>query len=355
MKSNKQLNDYFKKNDFVVYTANKTNFSKFNTLTKQIKQLEIAKNKKKNGVMFYNENGTQSYFIKICDLNKMKKKLLRVGESPRSDEEYINIAVEVMKRFEGKKMCIGGSFALKLWEIYLKSKGCDIQLTEQIEPSNVDVFGKYYPLKRGMNKNYLDYVQIKLLYTPTGGIVLPKAYEDVYTFSNLSGNAHLVSGNYTYNVLQFGNEQINVSSIASLESGTKERLNNGTKPNKAIQAIAYIDAFKLCPEAQRLQSKTETLTTGYTPQKSSKRMRPPPSSPGDAPSPPVPFALNTPPPSPGAAPHGFSYNTPPSSPGAAPYTPPPGAAPYTPSPGAAPNGFSTPPPSSPGAYAYTTP
>ena len=182
-----------------------------------------------------------------------------------------------MAEFRGKKMCIGGSFALKLWDIYVKSVlGCEESrygLTD-IKPSDIDIYGKYYEIREGAHSNeYIDFAKEYSIYRSQNEATRPKPYENVFKFTNnqgkeISGNVHLNAKGITYNILNFGNNvTINVASLDTLQEGLNIRIEDETKLEKAKQAQEYLRYFKCCLCTSMTNSNQNNLSTGYTPSK----------------------------------------------------------------------------------------
>ena len=325
MSQNKKLEQYYQSNNYVVFSATPNNSRKFSNLAKQVSQLEKAKKGGKKGVFFYNAKGTKSFLLETKSLSKMKKALLKGGNTPPStpgqnyrsppstpgqmynspqatgtpvsmnspppvqmvnnnvqrwdDEAFINFANSVMQQFQsqGKVMFIGGSYALKLWSIFFQRKGC--QFTEELTPiipSDMDIYGKYYEIRRyGQSNEYREFAESKIIFQNPQGPTKPKPYENVFSLENnngrrMSGNAHLVSGEHTYNSLDFGNGRIiNVASLDTLQKGLDIRLDSGTKPEKAMQAQLYLNQFRLCKIGLQIQTNNRQLTTQLTPKRNS--------------------------------------------------------------------------------------
>ena len=283
MKGGRELENYYRGNNYIVFAANKTNFNKFSNLAKQIKQLENAKKNGKKGIMFYNSTGTNSYLLETKSIGKMKRSLLRGGEpipipiNKYTDKEFVRLAGKVMAEFPDKKMFIGGSFALKLWDIYvlhiLKCKESRYGLTD-IKPSDIDIYGKHYEIRKGAHSNeYISHAEEHSIYRSPNGATQAKPYENVFTFTNnqgreISGNVHLNAKGLTYNILNFGdNITINVASLDTLQKGLNIRIGDGTKLEKAKQAQEYLRYFKCCLCASMINSNKNNLSTGYTPSK----------------------------------------------------------------------------------------
>ena len=341
MSQNKKLEQYYQSNNYVVFPANTNNSRKFSNLAKQVSQLEKAKKDGKKGVFFYNAKGTKSFLLETKSLSKMKKALLKGGNTPPStpprtpgqgydtppmtpnyrsppstprqmynspqatgtpvslnspppvqmvsantqrweDEDFINFANSVMQQFQGKVMFIGGSYALKLWSIFFQSKGCQFnaELTP-IHPSDMDIYGKYYEIRRyGQSNEYREFAESKIIFQDPREPTRSKPYENVFSLENnngrrMSGNAHLVSGEHTYNSLDFGGGRIiNVASLDTLQKGLDIRLESGTKPKKAFQAQMYLNQFRLCKVGLQIQTNNKQLTTQLTPQKSRRNTNP---------------------------------------------------------------------------------
>jgi hypothetical protein len=281
MKGGRELENYYRGNNYIVFAANKTNFNKFSNLAKQIKQLENAKKNGKKGIMFYNSTGTNSYLLETKSIGKMKRSLLRGGEpipiTEYTDEDFVRLAQNAMAEFRGKKMCIGGSFALKLWDIYvthvLECNESRFGLTP-IQPSDIDVYGKYYEIREGAHSNeYIDFAKEHRIYNSPNEATRAKPYENVFTFTNnqgkeISGNVHLNAKGLTYNILNFGNDvKINVASLDTLQKGLNIRIDDGTKLEKAKQAQEYLRYFKCCLCTSMLEINQNNLSTGRTPSK----------------------------------------------------------------------------------------
>ena len=188
MKGGRELENYYRGNNYIVFAANKTNFNKFSNLAKQIKQLENAKKNGKKGIMFYNSAGTNSYLLETKSIGKMKRSLLRGGEliqiNKYADKDFLRLAQNAMTSFDNKKMCIGGSFALKLWDIYvlhiLKCKESRYGLTD-IKPSDIDIYGKHYEIRKGAHSNeYIGHAEEHSIYRSTNGATQAKPYEKVF-------------------------------------------------------------------------------------------------------------------------------------------------------------------------------
>jgi hypothetical protein len=189
----------------------------------------------------------------------------------------VRLAQKVMTSFDNKKMCIGGSFALKLWDIYVTHVlGCNksnFGLTP-IKPSDIDVYGKYYEIRKGAHSNeYIDFAEEHSIYRSPNEATRPKPYENVFTFTNnqgreISGNVHLNAKGLTYNILNFGDDiKINVASLDTLQKGLNIRIDDGTKPEKAKQAQQYLRYFQSCLSTRNANINLHNFSTGNTPSK----------------------------------------------------------------------------------------